>query len=100
MRTQSIVKKPTCIPFWLQALLISRKRVLDVHETALYLKTSTEYIYHLVCYYHLPSHKTKKRRLYFNRKELNDWLKAREMEEFPQCTRKPRTAAICLNNDL
>jgi hypothetical protein len=100
MRTKTIVKKQSCLPFWLQWLLVSRKRKLNASQAATYLKTNIRYIYYLVCYYYLPSHKTPKSRLYFVKKEIDTWLRVRHRKDFPKSLRKSRAKSARLNPNL
>lgn len=97
MRTKTIVKKQSSLPFWLQWVLVSRKRKLNAFQAATYLKTSVDNVYHLVCYYYLPSHKTPKSRLYFVKKEIDTWLKVRHRPDFPKSLRKSRKKTIHFN---
>lgn len=100
MRTKMLVKKTSCLPFWLQRLLISRKRKLNAPQAATYLKTSLKYVYYLVCYYYLPSHRAKRNRLYFVRKEIDRWLQVRHRKDFPKSLRKSRAKIKRPDNDL
>lgn len=88
MRTQTIAQKLTCLPYWLKFLLISRKRVLNTRQAAVYLKTTIKSVYHWSCYYHLPSTRDKKHHLRFKRKDIDAWLVQRKRKDFPRSTRK------------
>lgn len=98
MRTETIVKKVACIAYWLKFLLISRKRVLNTRQAAIYLKTTTRNVYRWSCYYHLPSVKNKKKHLRFRRKDIDAWLVQRKRKDFPRSTRKRGSRFAPLSN--
>jgi excisionase family DNA binding protein len=57
--------------------LISRilaKPVLDIAETARYLKISESHLYKLISQKQIPHYCPQGNRIYFNREELDQWL--------------------------
>lgn len=55
-----------------QSLL--KKEVLNFTETALYLEVSHSHLYKLTSSGVVPAYKPNGKKLYFNRKELDEWL--------------------------
>ena len=55
-----------------QSLL--KKEVLNFNETALYLEVSHSHLYKLTSTGAIPAYKPNGKKLYFNRKELDEWL--------------------------
>lgn len=55
--------------------LLSAKKVLTLDEAALLTGLTREYIYRLTCSKAIPFYKPNGRRLYFDRSELEAWLK-------------------------
>lgn len=55
-----------------QSLL--KKEVLNFNETAEYLEVSHSHLYKLTSSGSIPAYKPNGKKLYFNRKELDQWL--------------------------
>jgi len=55
-----------------QSLL--KKEVLNFNETAIYLEVSHSHLYKLTSTGVIPAYKPNGKKLYFNRKELDEWL--------------------------
>jgi len=58
----------------LQKLQIAQKEVLTMDEVAMYTGLSKSYLYKLTSTNEIPHYKPNNKCLYFNRKELEEWL--------------------------
>lgn len=55
--------------------LLAAKKVLTLEDVALYTGLSKSYLYKLTCYNQIPHYKPNGRVLYFDKKEIEDWMK-------------------------
>jgi len=69
-----ILKKLESIEKMLTKQNMLKKEVLNFNETAQYLEVSHSHLYKLTSTNTIPAYKPNGKKLYFNRKELDDWL--------------------------
>ena len=55
--------------------LLAAKNVLTVEDAALLTGLSKSYLYRLTCYRQIPYYKPNGKQIYFDRKELESWMK-------------------------
>ncbi len=55
--------------------LLAAKNVLTLDDVALYTGLSKSYLYKLTCYNQIPYYKPNGKSLFFDKKELEEWLK-------------------------
>lgn len=58
----------------IEKLLLAQKEVLDFNETLEYTGLSASYLYKLTSNNGIPCYCPGGKKLYFNRKELDDWM--------------------------
>lgn len=76
-----------------QYAMLGAKRMLTVDEVALYLGVTKQWVYSLVNQRVLPTYKPNGRRLYFDRSEVDEWVKAGRLD-----TREQSSATALLND--
>jgi excisionase family DNA binding protein len=69
-----ILEKLNSIEKMLTEQNMLRKEVLTFNETAIYLGVSHSHLYKMTSTEVIPSYKPNGKKLYFNRKELDNWL--------------------------
>ena len=58
----------------IEALLLSKKTVLNFDEVAAYTGLSKSYLYKLTCSGGVPCFKPQGKQIYFNKQEIDNWL--------------------------
>jgi len=74
MSDSIIIKKLDSIEKMLIEQNMLRKDVLTFNEAAVYLDVSHSHLYKMTSTGVIPSYKPNGKKLYFNRKELDEWL--------------------------
>ena len=74
MSDSIIIKKLDSIEKMLTEQNMLRKDVLTFNEAAVYLDVSHSHLYKMTSTSVIPSYKPNGKKLYFNRKELDEWL--------------------------
>ncbi len=74
MSDSIIIKKLDSIEKMLTEQNMLRKDVLTFNEAAVYLDVSHSHLYKMTSTGVIPSYKPNGKKLYFNRKELDEWL--------------------------
>ena len=74
MSDSIIIKKLDSIEKMLTEQNMLRKDVLTFNEAAVYLDLSHSHLYKMTSTGVIPSYKPNGKKLYFNRKELDEWL--------------------------
>ena len=69
-----ILTKLNSIEKMLQEQNLLKKEVLNFNEAAIYLEVSHSHLYKMTSTGAVPSYKPNGKKLYFNRKELDNWL--------------------------
>ena len=89
MSSEYIVQKLESIERMLTEQNLLKKEVLTFNEAAIYLEVSHSHLYKMTSAAVVPSYKPNGKKLYFNRKELDDWLMSNKQlshEEIEQQT--------------
>ncbi len=71
---EMILEKLERIETMLAEQNLLQKEVLNFNETAIYLEVSHSHLYKLTSAAIIPSYKPNGKKLYFKRKELDNWL--------------------------
>lgn len=74
MSNEELYQKLESIEKMLLEQSLLKKEVLNFTETALYLEVSHSHLYKLTSSGVVPAYKPNGKKLYFNRKELDEWL--------------------------
>lgn len=74
MSTEYIIQKLDSIERMLTEQNMLQKEVLTFNEAAIYLEVSHSHLYKMTSTGLIPSYKPNGKKLYFNRKELDNWL--------------------------
>ena len=69
-----ILEKLNSIEKMLMEQNMLKKEVLNFNEAAIYLEVSHSHLYKMTSTGAVPAYKPNGKKLYFNRKELDDWL--------------------------
>jgi excisionase family DNA binding protein len=78
-------------------LKVRNAELLDLKQTAEYLKLQPSYIYSLVHQVKIPHHKPNGKKLYFFKHELNEWIlgtKVRSIDELEEDYNKEKNSGI------
>jgi excisionase family DNA binding protein len=91
----NIYERLTKIEELLKIQTILKKEVLDMNETANYLKISKSHLYKLTSKKQIPHSCPNGKRIYFNREELDKWLQRNKVDainsstiDFDNCLRE------------
>lgn len=71
-------------------LLTDKDELMDIEETARFLKLSITTIYSKVCRREIPANKQGKK-LYFSRSELKEWIKEGKVKTVTDCAANAET---------
>lgn len=78
--TRFIEDKLENIERYTRSLAINTKDVLDIEELSIYTNLSKNYIYRLTSNKQIPYSTGNGRKVYFNRKEINEWMLQNKQE--------------------
>jgi len=82
-----IIKRLERLEWLIESQSIYTKEVLNFKEACQYLELSQSHLYKLTSSGAIPHYKPNGKKIYFNRKELNNWLlrnRASSIEEIEQ----------------
>lgn len=83
MSTEYIIQKLDSIEKMLTEQNLLQKEVLTFNEASIYLEVSHSHLYKMTSTGVVPCYKPNGKKIYFNRKELDEWLMSNK-----QCSRE------------
>lgn len=71
--------------------LLASKKVLTFEDVALLTGFSKSHLYKLTCYHQIPHYKPNGKNIYFDREEIEEWLKQNKVETDEAIDRRATT---------
>lgn len=75
----------------LTSAVLSNKQTLNIDEAAAYTRLSISYIYKLTSTQEIPHYKPRGKMIYFDRSELESWLRQGKVSSHAEFERKATT---------